>query len=282
MSDAGIAHHRQRADVPARRHGAGDRQQHARAGRRASCCDSSDTFAIAGCPFVIGPVPHPVRAGAVGAPGRSGARRPATPRSPRQASGCASPPTRRVQGTVLIVMHPATGHAGSRSGGHDPHRLRLPVPDRPGLRPGAAQSPYATHVDQMIRQVLLTTPGERADLPEFGCGLRQLLFAPNSDALQATTQLIVQHSLSRWLGEPDHRCRRHRRRRAPAATIRRSSCRSTTLLMETQSHAADPGLVSLTWPAATAAPRFCSRPRSTASTSSRSPTPRRRCCASIS
>jgi uncharacterized protein len=64
----------------------------------------------------------------------------------------------------------------------------------------AAQSPYATHVDQMIRQVLLTTPGERADLPEFGCGLRQLVFAPDSDALQATTQIMVQQSLSRWLG----------------------------------------------------------------------------------
>ena len=65
----------------------------------------------------------------------------------------------------------------------------------------AAQSPYGIHVDQMIRQVLLTSPGERADLPEFGCGLRQLLFAPNSDALQATTRLIVQKSLDRWLGD---------------------------------------------------------------------------------
>jgi phage baseplate assembly protein W len=63
----------------------------------------------------------------------------------------------------------------------------------------AAQSPYGRHVDEMIRQILLTTPGERADLPEFGCGLRQLLFAPNSDALQATTQLMVQQALSRWL-----------------------------------------------------------------------------------
>jgi uncharacterized protein len=62
-----------------------------------------------------------------------------------------------------------------------------------------AQSPYARHVDEMIRQVLLTTPGERADLPEFGCGLRQLLFAPNSDALQATTQILVQRSLNHWL-----------------------------------------------------------------------------------
>jgi phage baseplate assembly protein W len=64
----------------------------------------------------------------------------------------------------------------------------------------AGQSPYARHVDEMIRQILLTAPGERADLPQFGCGLRQLLFAPNSDALEATAQLMVQHSLRRWLG----------------------------------------------------------------------------------
>jgi hypothetical protein len=63
----------------------------------------------------------------------------------------------------------------------------------------AAQTNYATHVQQMIRQVLLTTPGERVNLPEFGCGLRQLLFAPHSEALDATTQLIVFQALNRWL-----------------------------------------------------------------------------------
>jgi phage baseplate assembly protein W len=63
----------------------------------------------------------------------------------------------------------------------------------------AAQSPYPRHVDQMIRQVLLTSPGERIDLPEFGCGLRQLLFAPNNDTLRATTQMLVQKNLTRWL-----------------------------------------------------------------------------------
>jgi phage baseplate assembly protein W len=64
----------------------------------------------------------------------------------------------------------------------------------------AAQSPYAQHVEDMVLQILLTTPGERADLPEFGCGLRQLLFAPDSVALQTTTQLMVQRSLTQWLG----------------------------------------------------------------------------------
>jgi phage baseplate assembly protein W len=65
----------------------------------------------------------------------------------------------------------------------------------------AAQSPYAAHVGQMIRQVLLTAPGERADLPQFGCGIRQLLFAPNSPALNATTELLVRQSLSTWLSD---------------------------------------------------------------------------------
>lgn len=63
----------------------------------------------------------------------------------------------------------------------------------------AAQTEYAIHVQQMIRQVLLTAPGERVNLPEFGCGLRQLLFAPHSEALDATAQLVVLQALNRWL-----------------------------------------------------------------------------------
>src|SRR5712692_11083592 len=63
----------------------------------------------------------------------------------------------------------------------------------------AAQTPYEAHVEQMIRQVLLTSPGERADLPEFGCGLRQLIFAPHSEALDATTQIVVLQALNKWL-----------------------------------------------------------------------------------
>jgi uncharacterized protein len=64
----------------------------------------------------------------------------------------------------------------------------------------AAQAGYAVHVEQMIWQVLMTAPGERVCLPDFGCGLRRLLFAPNSDALQATTRLIILQNLTRWLG----------------------------------------------------------------------------------
>ncbi|MCW3097924.1 MAG: hypothetical protein JWL77_3542 [Chthonomonadaceae bacterium] len=65
----------------------------------------------------------------------------------------------------------------------------------------AAQSGYEAHVEQMIEQVLLTSPGERIDRPDFGCGLRQLLFAPYSEALSATAQILVLQSLNKWLAQ---------------------------------------------------------------------------------
>ena len=63
----------------------------------------------------------------------------------------------------------------------------------------AAQAAYEDHVDQMIRQVLLTDPGERVCLPTFGAGLRRLLFAPVTSQLQATAAMVVTQSLNTWL-----------------------------------------------------------------------------------
>jgi len=57
------------------------------------------------------------------------------------------------------------------------------------------------HVRDMIYQVLFTSPGERVNRPDFGCGLLQLVFPPNSNALAATTQFMVQSALQRWLGD---------------------------------------------------------------------------------
>jgi phage baseplate assembly protein W len=63
----------------------------------------------------------------------------------------------------------------------------------------AAQSPYAPHVEQMIEQILLTSPGERVDLPQFGCGLRRLVFAPMTAGLDASLKIQVTQALGRWL-----------------------------------------------------------------------------------
>src|SRR4051812_3246712 len=52
-----------------------------------------------------------------------------------------------------------------------------------------------------IFQVLLTSPGERVQEPEFGCGMRDLVFDPNDDILAATTEFSVAHALQRWLGD---------------------------------------------------------------------------------
>jgi phage baseplate assembly protein W len=57
------------------------------------------------------------------------------------------------------------------------------------------------HVRHLIEQVLFTQPGERVNRPTFGCGLQQLLFAPNSPELASATQYLVQGALQQWLGD---------------------------------------------------------------------------------
>ena len=42
------------------------------------------------------------------------------------------------------------------------------------------------HIRDMIEQILFTSPGERVMRPDFGCGLKQLVFMPASDALAAS------------------------------------------------------------------------------------------------
>jgi phage baseplate assembly protein W len=49
--------------------------------------------------------------------------------------------------------------------------------------------------------LLFTNPGERANRPDFGCGLQQLVFAPNSPELAATLQFTAQAALQRELGD---------------------------------------------------------------------------------
>jgi len=61
-----------------------------------------------------------------------------------------------------------------------------------------------SHIRDMIEQVLFTIPGERVNRPDFGCGLMQLVFAPNSDELATATQFLVQGSLQQWLGDLIH------------------------------------------------------------------------------
>ena len=57
------------------------------------------------------------------------------------------------------------------------------------------------HIRDMIEQILFTAPGERVNRPDFGSGLMQLVFQPNSSELATTTQFLVQGALQQWLGD---------------------------------------------------------------------------------
>jgi len=77
----------------------------------------------------------------------------------------------------------------------------LDLPFAFDARGRAATSGDADHIRDLIYAVLFTTPGERVNRPEFGCGVKQLVFAPLSETLAATTQHLIQGSLLRWLGD---------------------------------------------------------------------------------
>lgn len=65
----------------------------------------------------------------------------------------------------------------------------------------SAETGVDDHVRDLIFQVLFTSPGERVNRPDFGCGLKQMVFLPNNDVLATATQQLVQGSLQRWLGD---------------------------------------------------------------------------------
>ena len=71
---------------------------------------------------------------------------------------------------------------------------------------GAAVSTRQAHVREQIEQVLFTNPGERWFRPEFGVGVRALVFEPNNQPLWEVTKKRLMASLSDALsGEVDPR-----------------------------------------------------------------------------
>src|SRR6266404_6538490 len=57
------------------------------------------------------------------------------------------------------------------------------------------------HIRDMIEQVLFTNHGERVNRPDFGSGLLQMVFAPNSPEVATALQFSLQADLQRWLGD---------------------------------------------------------------------------------
>ena len=57
------------------------------------------------------------------------------------------------------------------------------------------------HLRQLIQLVLFTDQGERVMRPEFGSGVKQLVFSENAPELATALEHIVQAGLQRWLSE---------------------------------------------------------------------------------
>ena len=57
------------------------------------------------------------------------------------------------------------------------------------------------HIEEMIEQLLFTSPGERVNRPDFGSGLQQMIFAPTSPEIATALQFSLQATLQRWLGD---------------------------------------------------------------------------------
>lgn len=80
-------------------------------------------------------------------------------------------------------------------------RSDIAFPFRVDRRGRTAHADHDEHVRDLIEQLLFTSPGERVMRPDFGCGLRDLVFSPSSPELTSTLELSVQAALQRWLGD---------------------------------------------------------------------------------
>jgi uncharacterized protein len=64
-----------------------------------------------------------------------------------------------------------------------------------------AEASEDNHIQDLIEQVLFTSPGERVNRPDFGSGIMQLIFGKNNQELAVATQFLVQGALEQWLGD---------------------------------------------------------------------------------
>lgn len=79
--------------------------------------------------------------------------------------------------------------------------MNLAMPFRFDHRGRTAESSADRYVRDLVEAVLFTAPGERVMRPEFGSGVAQLVFAPNSPELAGATQMLVHGALAQFLGD---------------------------------------------------------------------------------
>jgi uncharacterized protein len=85
--------------------------------------------------------------------------------------------------------------------GMSKEHVRFPLDLDANVGTVAQERDYAQYVSQLVRQVLLTNPGERINRPDFGCGIKQMVFMPLNDATSGMTRVMIFQALKKWLDE---------------------------------------------------------------------------------
>lgn len=79
--------------------------------------------------------------------------------------------------------------------------LRYPLAVDPARGRLGQEQDFDAHVEQLVMQVLLTAPGERINRPDFGCGVKRLVFAPGGEVAATLAQATIYQALTTWLGD---------------------------------------------------------------------------------
>lgn len=79
--------------------------------------------------------------------------------------------------------------------------MQIDYPWRYGARGRTAETSYDEHIRDMLELLIFTDPGERVNRPNYGSGVRQLVFAPNSPELAAALEFTMQAVIQRELGD---------------------------------------------------------------------------------
>lgn len=74
----------------------------------------------------------------------------------------------------------------------------IAFPVRPGPDGGLAIAEGESKIRQSMWLILATAPGERIMRPEFGCGIHELVFEPNTSTVRSLVQVKVREALIRW------------------------------------------------------------------------------------
>ncbi|MCB8942762.1 MAG: GPW/gp25 family protein [Ardenticatenaceae bacterium] len=71
-------------------------------------------------------------------------------------------------------------------------------PPEIGVQGGLMLTDERSEIEQAIKIILLTAPGQRVMRPRFGCRIHELVFAPNNVNTAAQARRFVQEALNMW------------------------------------------------------------------------------------